>query len=92
MNASQLHSWVLKNLTPLQHESSQRQGDLIASGDHNDFWMESGRHAGLHEASALLLDLIEEMFDAERAEMEARWAAEDAAEAVTRSAENVTHA
>lgn len=93
VNASQLHSWVLKNLTPIELASTTRQGELIGSdAPEREFWEEAGRHQGLCEASGLLLDLIAEMQADERLQNETKWASEEAEDWARSSLRRLTDA
>lgn len=74
ITASALHSWVLENVRPLAEAAIQRQ-DAAAGADVEDsraeFLIATGIHRGVIQVETKLLELLTQMYAAERAAEEA---------------------
>lgn len=74
ITASALHSWVLDNVRPLADAAIERQGDAARADvaeARGEFLLATGIHRGVIQVETKLLELLTQMYAAERAAEEA---------------------
>lgn len=63
MTAAELHSWVLENVRPLAESALTQQSEAIGT---EGFLIATGVHRGVLQVEGKLLDLLTELYAAER--------------------------